>query len=73
LNRSTWLRGFEIPVMVMFGPYLLGPMNDFCFSRCCATLIVVLRSDVVENIDSKDGHFVVTEILGKADLKNLVF
>ncbi len=62
--RSGWLRGFEIPVLVVFGSSLAGSINDNVISRCISNLIMVFKEEHVRNL--RDSHFYMKkEISGK--------
>ncbi len=61
--RSGWLRGCEIPVLVLFGARLIGSMNDNFISRCISNLVLVLKSVDVEILIPND-YFTVQEISG---------
>ncbi len=59
------MRGFEIPVLVVFGSSLAGSINDNVISRCISNLIMVLKEEHAKNL--RDSHFYTKrEISGKA-------
>jgi len=61
--RSGWLRGCEIPVLVLFGARLIGTMNDNVISRCISNLVLVLKSDDA-NLLNENEFFTKQEISG---------
>jgi hypothetical protein len=63
LYRSGWLRGCEIPVVVLFGARLIGTLNDTIISRCISNLVLVLKSDEAKMLIPND-FFTVKEISG---------
>ncbi len=62
--RSGWLRGFEVPVLVVFGTYLLGPLNANVISRCVSNLILVLKDTDALKL-KENRFFTTTKISGK--------
>ena len=53
--RSGWLRGCEIPALVLFGARLIGTMNDNAISRCVSYLVLVLKSSEAGKLQKNDS------------------
>ena len=53
--RHALLRGFEIPILVLFLSSLEGETNDLFFSRCKSRLIIVCKEEDAEKLDPRGG------------------
>ena len=53
--RHSLLRGFEIPILVLFLSSLEGETNDLFFSRCKSRLIIVCKEEDAEKLDPRGG------------------
>ena len=53
--RHALLRGFEIPILVLFLNSLEGETNDLFFSRCKSRLIIVCKEEDAEKLDPRGG------------------
>ena len=49
--RHALLRGFEIPILVLFLSSLEGETNDLFFSRCKSRLIIVCKKEDADKLD----------------------
>ena len=47
---DSYMRGCEVPVLVVFTTFIEGPLNDHIFSRCKSKLIVICNKDHAEKI-----------------------
>ena len=54
--RHALLRGFEIPILVLFLSSLEGETNDLFFSRCKSRLILVCKKEDADKLDPPDVH-----------------
>ena len=47
---DNFIRGYEIPILVVFSQFMEGQLNEQVFSRCKSKLIIVCNEDHADKI-----------------------
>ena len=75
LNFSdSFIRGFEVPILVVFTQFMEGQLNDQFFSRCKSKLIIICNEEHAEKIvpiSSACGFAKKIDVYGKTKTYSL--